>query len=101
MPKIPKNWTTMGKKAVGAGKQALVIGQLMTTLAGAGSPPPIVKGDADLVKQYGQYAKEVRLPETRRDNKRRADSAIRARNAELSGTQLITGKNLKELKNKK
>lgn len=58
----------------------------------------IVKGTTPaLAKQYADYSKKVRLPETRRDISKVIDEASRAKGYRVRGNGLTT-KNLKHLK---
>ncbi|MBB6406192.1 hypothetical protein [Arthrobacter sp. AZCC_0090] len=90
---IPKKWLTGGVRAV-AGLGAA------TTLLGSGLPA-VVKDNTNLTKQYGDYSKEVRLPETRRGIDRSVRSGARINNAyRFAGAQQIDRKDLKDLKKK-
>lgn len=90
---IPKNWIQTGKHtAAGLGAAA----NLFTS-----SVPAVVKSNTDLTKQYGDYSKKVRLPETRREIDRAIRNGTNANNdCHLAGSQQITRKDLKNLKNK-
>lgn len=88
---IPKKWLDAGSRAAaGAG--------LVTNVLGSGVPP-MVKANTDAGKQFANYSKEVRLPETRRDINRTLQSGGRLNNAyKLAGTQQITRKDRKNIK---
>lgn len=68
---------------------------ILGALVGAGNGDVLKNSSTSLNKQYGQYAKEVRLPATRRDIERQLDQATRNKN------KPTTSINTKGLKGKK
>jgi hypothetical protein len=90
---IPKKW-------IDAGGRASAAAGIGIALLSSGTPA-LIKGNTDLSKQYTDYSKDVRLPETRRDINRALRTGARVNNAyRLAGTQQINTKDLKNLKKK-
>lgn len=90
---IPKKWTDR------AGRAGAAAG-IGFALLSSGNPD-LMKGNTSLSKQYGDYSKKVRLPETRRDISRAIRSGGKLNDAyRLAGTQQINNKDLKNLKKK-
>ena len=72
---------------------------IVGALAGAGGDPVLKNTTPGLTDQYGKYAKEVRLPATRREIERELDRAARDKKNRQDSTSLqLTKKDLKNLK---
>lgn len=90
---IPKKWTNTGARTAAAAG-------IGVSLFSSGTPA-LVKGNIDLTKQYGDYGKNVRLPETRRDISRAIRSGGKINDDyRLAGSQQINNKDLKNFKKK-
>ncbi|WP_448235990.1 hypothetical protein [Microbacterium paulum] len=71
---------------------------IIGALAGSANGAALHNTTTDLAKQYGNYARHVRLPETGRDIARELDRATRDKSSRDRSTALITKKNIKKLK---
>ncbi|KJF19401.1 hypothetical protein [Rhodococcus sp. AD45] len=78
--------------------RAQAVAGIIGALAGSGGDPTVKGSATGLVKQYSSYAKEVRLPATRREIERTLDNATRSKSQNSKNTHLLTKKHLKNLR---
>ncbi|MFE5410191.1 hypothetical protein [Microbacterium sp. NPDC056569] len=79
-------------------RRGSAVAGIVGALAGSTNGAVLHSTAPELTKQYGKYARHVRLPETGRAIGRELDRATRDKAARERGNALMTKKNMKKLK---